>query len=175
MPFLEPTLLRVCLSMCMCMATSIVQYTPVFLPGEPADRKDWQATVRRVTERWTWLKGPHMHRHKTFFCLWQLCPSEGWAWRWQSCLGCGDHGGAKCAGIQTASAAGLLALSEAFFKPLAPDDQKDSRLVFAHSSAVQALRGLPCLGSFSVVPCIRHIEDPPPSAPLPAPGWGPTL
>ena len=49
------------------------------------------------------------------------------------------------------------------------------RLVFAHSSTVQALRGLPCLGSFSVVPCIRHIEGPPPSAPLPAPGWGPTL
>ena len=27
---------------------------------------------------------------------------------------------------------------------------------------IQALRGLPCLGSFSVVQCIRHIEGPPP-------------
>ena len=32
---------------------------------------------------------------------------------------------------------------------------------------VQALRGLPCLGSFSIVRRIRHIEGPP--------GWGPTL
>ena len=32
---------------------------------------------------------------------------------------------------------------------------------------VQALRGLPCLGSFSVVLGVRHIEGPP--------GWGPTL
>ena len=32
---------------------------------------------------------------------------------------------------------------------------------------IQVLRGLPCLGSFSVVWCIRHIEG--------RPGWGPTL
>ena len=37
------------------MATSIGQYTPVFLPGEPPspplpDREVWQATVYRVAE-----------------------------------------------------------------------------------------------------------------------------
>ena len=33
---------------------------------------------------------------------------------------------------------------------------------FSIAPPVQALRGLPCLGSFSVVQCIRHIEGPPP-------------
>ena len=32
---------------------------------------------------------------------------------------------------------------------------------FSIAPPVQALRGLPCLGSFSVVPRIRHIEGPP--------------
>lgn len=49
------------------MATCIVQYTPVFLPGEPPDRKAWQATVHRMAESWTQPKRPHVHRHKTFF------------------------------------------------------------------------------------------------------------
>ena len=50
---------------------------------------------------------------------------------------------------------------------------------------VQALRGLPCLGSFSVVWCIRHIEGPPWLGSYSVylcirhlkghPGWGPTL
>ena len=37
---------------------------------------------------------------------------------------------------------------------------------FSVAPPVQALRGFPCLGSFSVVRCIRHIEGPP--------GWSPT-
>ena len=32
---------------------------------------------------------------------------------------------------------------------------------FSIAVPVQALRGLPCLGSFSVVQCVRHIERPP--------------
>ena len=31
---------------------------------------------------------------------------------------------------------------------------------FSIAPPIQALRGLPCLGSFSVVPCVRHIEGP---------------
>ena len=34
------------------------------------------------------------------------------------CVCIGDPGGAKCAGTQTASAAGVMALSESFFKRL---------------------------------------------------------
>ena len=34
--------------------------------------------------------------------------------------------GAKCAGTRTASAAGVMTLSESFFEPLVRGDQKDS-------------------------------------------------
>ena len=42
---------------------------------------------------------------------------------WCSCLACG---GAKCAGTWTASAPGVMVLSESFFKPLVAGDQKTS-------------------------------------------------
>ena len=42
---------------------------------------------------------------------------------WCSCLACG---GAKCAGTWTASAAGVMALSESSFEPLVAGDQKAS-------------------------------------------------
>ena len=60
------------------------------------------------------------------FCLWQLCPSESWAWRLHSCLAWGDPGSTKYAGTQTASTAGLMALSESFFEPLVAGDQEAS-------------------------------------------------
>ena len=41
-------------------------------------------------------------------------------------LACGDPGGAKSAGTRTASAAGVMALSESFFKPLVAGNQKAS-------------------------------------------------
>ena len=44
------------------------QDTPIPLP----DREAWQAIVYRVARP----KRPCMHRCKTFFCLWQLCPGE---------------------------------------------------------------------------------------------------
>ena len=39
---------------------------------------------------------------------------------------CRDRGGAKCAGTPTASATGIMALSESFFEPLIAGDQKAS-------------------------------------------------
>ena len=39
----------------------------------------------------------------------------GWQWRWHSCQGRGDPDAAKCAGTWTASATGVMALSESFF------------------------------------------------------------
>ena len=101
-----------------------------------------------------------------FFCLWQLCPSESWVWRWYSCLAYGDTEGAKCAGTQTASTAGVMVLSESFF--LASCSWWSEGLFgqsFSVAPPMQALRGPPCLGSFSVVPCVRHVEG--------HPGWGP--
>ena len=41
-------------------------------------------------------------------------------------LGLQGLGSAKCAGSQTAFAAGVMALSESFFKPLVAGDQKAS-------------------------------------------------
>ena len=42
-------------------------------------------------------------------------------------MACGVSGSTKCAGTQTASAAGVMALSESFFfEPLASGDQKVS-------------------------------------------------
>ena len=49
------------------------------------------------------------------FCLWQLCPSEAWAWRWRSCLGHRDPGGVRYTGRWTASSTGVMAPSESFF------------------------------------------------------------
>ena len=88
-----------------------------------------------------------------FFCLWQLCPSESWAWRWYSCLACGDPGGAKCAGTRTASAAGVMALSGSFIEPLVAGGQKASSAslllpgVFLCCSERQAHRGAPLAGA----------------------------
>ena len=41
-------------------------------------------------------------------------------------MACRDLGNAKCAGTQTASAAGVMALPESFLEPLVADDQKTS-------------------------------------------------
>ena len=88
------------------------------------DREDWQATVYRVTKSWTRLKQSCMDRHKTFFNLWQLCPSESWAWKCHNCLAFGDPGSAKYAGTWTASTAEVMALSVSFFQPLVAGLQK---------------------------------------------------
>ena len=61
----------------------------------------------------------------------------------------GDPGSAKCAGTRTASVAGVMVLSVSFFEPLVADDQKASLASLSlYLCPVQALRGLPCLGSF---------------------------
>ena len=66
-------------------------------------------------------------------------------------MACGDPGGAKCAGTQIASTPGVMAPSESFFKPLITGNQKASGQSFSVALPIQALGGLPCLGSFSVV------------------------
>ena len=78
-------------------------------------------------------------------------------------MACKESSGAKCAGSQTASTSGFIALAESFFEPLVAGDQKASLAsLFSIATPVQALRGLPCLGSFSVVQLVRHIEGSPP-------------
>ena len=141
---------------------------------------------------------------KLFFFLWQLCPSGSWAWRWCSCLACGDPGSTLCAETRTDLAIGVMVLSDPFF--WASCSWQLEGLFgqsFSIAPPVQALRGPPCLGSFSVVRCVGHIEGVPlagvllcrparqalPRAPREGsysvvlhishrkehPGWGPTL
>ena len=92
------------------MATSIGQYAPVFLPGEPPSLTEKpgrpQSTgLQRVRHYWS---DPVRIDARLFFCLWQLCPRKSWVCRWCSCLACRDPGSAKCAGTQTASAIGPI-------------------------------------------------------------------
>ena len=63
-------------------------------------------------------------------------------------------------GTETASVAGVTALSESFLKPLVAGNQKAFVQSFSIALPIHALRGIPCLESFSAVPCVRHIEGP---------------
>ena len=74
-------------------------------------------------------------------------------------MACGDPGSARCAGTQTVSPAGVMALTESFFRASCTGGQKASGQPFSIVPPIQALRGLPCLWSFSVVR-LGHIEGP---------------
>ena len=77
-------------------------------------------------------------------------------------MGCRDPGSATCTGTHTASATGVMALSVSFFDHLVAGYQKASLAQsFSIAPPIQVLRGLPCLGSFSIVWYIRHIVGPP--------------
>ena len=53
-----------------------------------------------------------------------------------------------------------MTLSESFFVPLVASDQKASLASPSVALPIQALRELPCLGSFSVIRHVRHKEGP---------------
>ena len=86
---------------------------------------------------------------------------------------------------QTASTAGVKALSVFFQASCSWQSEGLFGQFFSVAPPVQALRGLPCLGCFSVVWCIRYIEGPPRlgfysvilhnSHLKDHPGWGPAL
>ena len=144
------------------MATIIGQYAPVFLPGEPPNREAWQAIVYKVTKSRTWPKWPCMHRHKTFLPVaalpqWELSVKvahllglQGLWWR-QVCRD------TDCLHRRSYGPIGVFFWASCSWR---------SEDLFGQSFSValplQALRGLPCLGSFSVVWSVRHIEQGPP-------------
>ena len=132
------------------------------------DREAWQATVYRVAKSRTLLKQSYVHRSKTFF------------------FACGSSGPVRVEhkGGTAAWLAGILAVPSCRDMDCLRCRSYGPIRVFFHASCswqseglfsqflsvalqVQALRGLPCLRSFSVVWCVRHIEG--------APGLGPTL
>ena len=87
----------------------------------------------------------------------------------------GDPDGTKWARTRTASATGVVALSESFFKPLVAGNQKASLASlspylcqFRHVEGVllcrsvcQALKGAPWVGTYSVVQCVRLLMGQP--------------
>ena len=169
------------------MATSIGQCAPVFLPGESPSLTE-KPSRRQST-------GSHRVKHNRsdpewigaiLFCLWQLCPSESWAWRWRSCLACRDPGNDSCARTQTASTTGVMALSESFFlsllwlairRPLWPVFLCSSTHLGTYKvslprvllccSASQAHRGPPLAGVLLCRPASQAFKG--------YPGWGTTL
>ena len=93
------------------------------------------------------------------FCLWQLCPSESWAWRWHSCLACGNPGGAKLYRDTDCFHHKHYGFIRVFFW-VSCSWQSEGLFSqsFSVALSIQALRGLSCLGSFSTVQSVRHIE-----------------
>ena len=105
---------------------------------------------------------------------------------WCSCLACGDPGSAKCAGTWTASAVGVMTLSESFFKTLLAVSQKASLASLSpYLHPLRHLRGSLAWSPFFVVWHVRHIGGPSWLGPCPVdwhirhlkgpPGWGPSL
>ena len=117
-------------------------------------------TVYRIAKSQTLPKQPCVHRSKTFFACGSSAPvrveCEG-----GTALSCGVPGGAKCSGTRTASATGVMALSVFFQASCSWRSEALFGQSLSISPPIQALRGHPCLGSFSVVWCIRQTEGPP--------------
>ena len=81
---------------------------------------------------------------------------------WCSRLVCGDPGSAKCAGAWTASAIGVMALSESLSKTLLAGSQKASLATLClYLHPFRHLGGSLAWIPFSVVRHVRHIGGPP--------------
>ena len=142
------------------MATSIGQYAPVFLPGEPL----WQRS----------LAGHSLQGHK------ELDTTKGTLCAWtQDFFPCGSAAPvtAELEGGAAAWLVGTLAVPSVQGHRLLPwQELWPYQSLFSASCSWwpeglfgqtfsvapldQALRGLPCLGSFSVVWHIQHIDGP---------------
>ena len=145
------------------MATDIGQYSPVFLPGEPPL---WQRSLaghslQRVAKSWTGPKWPCAHKHKTFFfffVLWQLCPvrveAEGSAAAWLA----GTLVVTSVQGHKLHPWQELWPYQSLFQAPCSWWPEGLFGQYFSVAPPLQALRGIPCPGSFSVVPRVRHID-----------------
>ena len=143
------------------MATNIGQYTSVFLPGEPPDRKAWQATGHRVAKSWTQPKHPVCIDARLFFWPEAALPHLGLSvkvgqlldlqapWWRQVCRDTDYLHHRSYGSIRVFIRASYSWRLEGLFGQS-----------FSIAPPIQALRGLPCLGSFSVVQYVRHTEGP---------------
>ena len=151
------------------MATSISQFAPVFLPGEPPS-----LTEKPGRPQYTGSQGVRHCRRDPARIDTRL-------------FSCGSSAPVRveCEGGAAAWLVGSLVAPSVQGHGLPPPQELwsyqsffqascswRSEGLFSQSLSVaplfEALRGLPCLRSFSVVQCIRHIERHPPD-------WGPVL
>ena len=142
------------------MATSIGQYAPVFLLGETPWQRSLESHSLQSCKELDMIEQACVHRHAFFFFLF-CCTSasvraehEGGVtalvvgtWRLQVCRGMG-------------------CLSHRSYGPIRIFFQVSSSLQsedpfgcsFSVATPIEALRGLPFLGSFSDLWCVSHIE-----------------
>ena len=113
------------------------------------------------SQNWTGLKRPCIHRCKTFHCLWQLCPSESWVWRWHSCLACGDAGGTLCGDTDCLHRGSYGPTRVFFWASCSWPSESLFDQSFSIAPPIQAHRGASRMGSSSVDPCIRCLMGQP--------------
>ena len=142
------------------MATSIGQYAPVFLPGEPPWQRCLQVIVYRVTKSLTWLKRHYVQRCKTLLSVaalpqWGLSIKLGQLfdlqlpWWCQVCRDTDRLHHKSYGTIRIFSWAYCIWWSEGLFGQS-----------FSVAMTIQALRELSCVGSFFIVQQVRHIVGP---------------
>ena len=131
------------------MATSFGQYAPVFLPGEPPSLTEKPGRpVYRVAKARQDQSDP-VHINTRLYYYYFACDSsapvrvecEGGATAWLV----GTLAVPSMQG-QTASAAGVMVLSESFFQPLVAGNRRPVWLVFLHSSACSGTLRAPLPG-----------------------------
>ena len=149
------------------MATSIGQYAPVFLPREPPSLTEQPGRPQfigseRVRHNWSnpvcidarlFLPVAALPQWELSVKVVQLLGLRG-PWRRQVCR---DRGCLSCRSyhlIRIFLWASCSWQSEGLFGQS-----------FSVALPVQVLRGLPCLGSFSVIPRIRHLKGHPRGGP----------
>jgi len=151
------------------MATSIGQYTSVFLPEElpSLTEKPGRPPSTGSQRVGHYRSEPAFTGSRLFFAFGSSAPVRG-----------------ECEGNTAAWLAGTLAAPslQGHGHPLPQELRPYQSLFWASCSwwseglfgqsfsvapPIQALRGLPCLGSFSVVPRVSHLKR--------HPGWGPTV
>ena len=131
------------------MAMSIGQCAPVFLPREPPSLTE-NPGLQGFSKSWAGQKQPWMHRCKTFYCLWQLCPSESWVWRWHSCLACGDAGGTLCGDTDCLHRGSYGPTRVFFWASCSWSSESLFDQSFSIAPPIQAHRGASRMGSSSV-------------------------
>ena len=99
---------------------------------------------------------------RLFFCLWQLCPSESLSVKVVQLLGLqGPWQRQVCRDMDCLHYRGYGPVRVFFQASCSWRSEGLYGQSFSVAPPIQALRRLPCLGSFSVFPHVRHIEGAP--------------